>query len=102
MQARQVAAIAEARKKADAYRRQMQEMRADDDKVRSKVNFEINTTHKIEQRRFNEALQSKIDAGKEALQKRRQTLADVLNTEFQVWSAECMDTAETMEERKAK
>ena len=102
MQAARVNALAEARKKADAYRRQMQLMRDEDNKTLSKVVFEIKTTQKIEQNRYNEILQKKIDARKDSLAERRQKLANILNEEFQEWSSECMNTSESLEERKKK
>jgi len=102
MQARQVAALAEARKKADADRRHMNEMLVDQAKTLSKVDFEIKTTQKIEQRRKDAAFNSLKEVHRQALFNRRQALASLLNNEFEDWSKECMGKEESLSERKAR
>jgi hypothetical protein len=102
MQARQVAALAEARKKADASRRIMNELLNEQAQIHSKVDFEIKTTQRIEQRHKDAALNALKEKHREALFNRRQALAKLLNTEFEEWSKECMGLEESMEERKAR
>jgi hypothetical protein len=102
MQARQVAALAEARKKADARIAGMTELMNEQAAIFSKVDFEIKTTQKIEQRRKEKALSSLRDAHSQGLFNRRQALAKLLNSEFEAWSKECRGIEETMEVRKAR
>ena len=102
MQAVKVAALAEARKKADADRRTMENMLHEQAKTLSKVDFEIKTTQKIEQRRKDAAMNSLKEEHRQALFNRRQSLATLLNNEFEEWSKECMGKEETMAERKAR
>ena len=102
MQAAKVAALAEARKKADADRRNMEHMLDQQAKTLSKVDFEIKTTQKIEQRRKDAALNSLKERHRQALFNRRQALATLLNNEFEEWSKECMGKEESLAERKAR
>lgn len=102
MQARKVAALAEARKVADQNRRNMVELLDEQANILSRSNFEIKTTEKIERRR-REALKGKLRENREQeLYKRRAQLAELFNQEMKDWSAECMGREETLETRKAK
>ncbi len=102
MQAAKVAHLAELRKKSDAQRRIMTEMMEDQNKTLSRVNFEINTTLKIEQRRQDEAMARIREKHIEKLAHRRQQLANVYNAEFEKWSEEAMKEEETLEVRKQR
>ena len=102
MQARQVAALAESRKKSDAKIRAMHELIHDQAIIFSKVDFEIKTTEKIERRRKEKAMGALREVRDQELFNRRQALAKLLNTEFEVWSNECIGQEETMADRKER
>lgn len=102
MQARKVAALAEARKAADAKRRIMSEDIARENAVKSKIYFEINTSEKINAGNRQRAISNLRDEHGKKLHGRRTALANIMNVEMDTWKAECLGGAETMESRKAK
>jgi hypothetical protein len=102
MQASKVAALAEARKAADAKRRIMSEEIQREKALMSKVYFEINTTDKIRRNNQNRAVAKLKEGAEQELFGKRKALADIMNKEMEVWKAECLGSVETMESRKAK
>jgi hypothetical protein len=102
MEAKKVAALAEARKAADASRRVMLERIDQEKAIESKVNFEIKTTEKIQRRNQQKLIIGLREERNDKVFSRRAALADVMNQEMDLWRTECMGQVETLQSRKAR
>ena len=102
MEAKKVAALAEARKAADAKRRIMLEVIDKEKAIASKVNFEINTTEKIHIRNNERKVDKLRQENNDRVFNRRKALADIMNQEMSEWKSECLGQVETLQSRKAK
>ncbi|CAM9375951.1 unnamed protein product [Scytosiphon promiscuus] len=72
------------------------------DKVIAFANWENKTASDIATRASGERLRALEGAGADALLARRRRLADLYNREMEQWEHEILNSAETMEERKAR
>lgn len=117
-------AMIESRKRADNAYKAMDAVIANDKKILQIANFEITTANKIERLtrsvRFMFIVETSIifnllivliiqkeaerlKAQNEAtINHRRQQLADLYNSEIEVWRAETISRVETQEDRKAR
>jgi hypothetical protein len=102
MEGKKVAALAEARKAADAKRRIMLEVIDKEKAMASQVNFEIKTTEKIKQCNNERKIDKLRGEHNDAVFNRRQALADVMNHEMDEWKSECLGQVDTLQSRKAK
>jgi cilia- and flagella-associated protein 53 len=94
--------IIEAKKAQESAAREMRMAIEADDRIKRIADFEIQTTKKIESKQAKKRFDELKGQRNASVIERRRLLADIYNSEMEMWREEVMNKVESVEERKAR